>query len=350
MNTSLNAEDAPLPAYIENVLGQPEALSNFLEHGLSVEVATTLERLVGTQKRVVITGMGASAHACYPLFLRLARHGCPAWAVETAELLQQRCGLVAAGTLLIVISQSGESAEVVALTQSEAFTRATVLAIVNDLSSTLARCADLVVDMRAGEESGVGTRSFVNSLAATMLIADGLTESDESRHDLDGAPDALAAYFADWRGSVEEAQALQAGTGPLLILGRGASLAAARTGALVIKEAAKVNAEGMSSSEFRHGPLELADAAFRAVVLAGQVDDLELNRRTMDAIIAAGADAAWLAAEPGGGLHFPRPACHNTAIPIAEIAPLQMLSIALAEARGITPGVFRHISRITTVL
>ena len=136
----------------------------------------------------------------------------------------------------------------------------------------------------------------------------------------------------------------------LFLLGRGASLAAANCGALIIKEAAKWPAEAMSSGQFRHGPLELADPAMAAVILAGETaPDRERNRRLLDDIERFGGNGLWADTDPDGDTKLPIAVSPEPGRALAEIVMLQLVSIAIAEQSGIEPGVFRHLEKITTV-
>ena len=161
--------------------------------------------------------------------------------------------------------------------------------------------------------------------------------------DLHTVPEQLSVYLDRWQATVHDRT--------LVLLGRGSSLAAARAGALAIKETARVPAEGMSGGAFRHGPLELADDGLTAVILAGDGTDLELNRRLAADIECCGAQVAWIGSEAGTGSLFPLPSqVPPAARPIAEILPLQLLSLALAERAGLEPRQVRDVCTVTRTL
>lgn len=337
-------------SYLDDILSQPQALEQALDGGIGDEAASLLRNARQRFSRIVISGMGASAHAPYPAFLRLAAAGVPVHIIETAELLQQAPRLAAGpDTLLWLISQSGESAEITALLDDLPSKRPTVLGLVNEPASALAAHADLVVEMHAGPELAVGTRSFVNTLAMCALMAD-LVLGESSDGPLRAAVPALDAYLASWQERAEEVGAVFDGTSTRFLLGRGVSLAAARAGALVIKEAAKTPVEGMSSSEFRHGPLELVDVRFGAIVLAGADDTTALNARLASDVLRFGGRVGWLGHVPGPGVHLSLAGVEGAALPIAETVSLQLLSVSLAQRAGVEPGVFRYLQKVTRVL
>jgi len=133
----------------------------------------------------------------------------------------------------------------------------------------------------------------------------------------------------------------------LFLVGRGTSLAAAGTGALIIKEADHIHAEGMSSAAFRHGPLEmLAEDSF-VLVFEGDKRTAEFNRRLF-ADLREQRVSAQLAGEAAELPVFRLPATPDSVRPILEILPAQMMTLALAALAGREPGVFEVARKITT--
>ena len=335
------------PSYLDDIRAQPAALAVLLQHGLSREcrqLLTSFERF----DRIVLTGMGSSLQGCWPLYLRLAAAGFPVWWVETAELLGPAGGLLTPQSLLWIVSQSGGSAEVVALLDHLPAPRPQVLGTTNDVASTLARSADVVLELHSGEEHTVSTKSYLNTLAALALAGDCITGATPEP-ELQRAPDGLAAYLHQWS---EHLAALDASVreDAIFVLGRGASLAAANTGALIIKEAAKHPVEGMSAPQFRHGPLELAGPGIAVLLLAGSPAQHSHNRALFDDLADAGANAVWLTTHASGERHQLPALGGSTGRSIAEILPLQVLSVVLADRAGLEPGAFQRIGKVTQQL
>lgn len=339
----------PLPRYVQDILGQPQAMHDLLTAGPGPAAATFLSRGLARFDRIVMTGMGASLYASYPSYLRLARAGLPVWLVETAELLHDTPELINGRSLLWVASQSGESAEVRALLERCANPRPTVLGIVNDTDSTLARTADVVIELHAGEEKAVGTRTYVTTLAASALAVR-LALGQPDNTDLFDAIGAVRHYLDGWRAHADAIGDAVSAPDTLMILGRGASLAAANTGALIIKEAAKYHAEALSGSQFRHGPMEMVAEGVTVVLLEGDQHTAQLGRRLADDIRRYGGRVVWLGRTVPDPDTFPLAACRGAARQIAEILPLQLLSVVLAERAGIEPGVFRYLDKVTRML
>jgi glucosamine--fructose-6-phosphate aminotransferase (isomerizing) len=338
-----------LPRYVLDILGQPRALRGLLSAGLGSAATTFLSQGLSGFDRILITGMGASLYASYPSYLRLARAGLPVWLVETGELLHDVPELVTGRSLLWVASQSGESAEVQALLERCANPRPTVLGIVNNTGSALAQAADVVIELHAGEETAVSTRTYVNTLAASALAVR-LALGEPEGTDLFDTTGAMQHYLDDWRAHADAISDAISTPDTLVILARGASLAAANTGALIIKEAAKYHAEALSTSQFRHGPLEMVAEGVTAVLLEGDRHTAPLGQRLADDIRRYGGRVVWLGQRVLDPDAIQLAAYRGAARHIAEILPLQLLSVVLAERTGIEPGVFRHLEKVTKVL
>lgn len=336
------------PRYVTDIRAQPRALHALLDRPPGGAANQLLGRL-SQFDRVIMTGMGASLYAQYPAFLALAAAGLPVWWIETSELLGEAGGLLTARSLLWITSQSGRSAEVVALLSERPSARPAVLGVTNDPASPLAGAADAVIELRAGEEQTVGTRSYVNSLAAHLQATAIALERPVPR-ELYDMPGHLDAYLSRWdeHTTVWDSAVKQS---IIFSLGRGTSQAAAMTGALVVKEAAKVGIEGMSASQFRHGPLEMADDRTCVILLPGTAASVPLIDRLAAHLSAVGANAVRLLPWdlPGNGPRLPAAGSAMT-LPLAEIIPFQLLSVILAERQGLEPGTFRQIAKVTTIL
>lgn len=337
----------PDSAYVADILAQPQCLRQLNQR----DIAEAIEPLgdIASYGRVVLTGMGASHAALQPLWMALVERGHPAWLVESSELLAALLPLVDASTLVIAASQSGRSAELVALAGQIGARGGKLLAITNNLQSPLARQAQASIDIRAGEENAVSTKTYVNTLAVGLALSRILSGQplDDVLH---RTADALEKYLQGWRKHVD---ALREGVKlpeRLYFLARGASMSAAQCGALITKEAAKWPVEAQSAAQFRHGPLELADERLTVVIVAGTDEGARAMNRTLERdLIGYGAKVFWLDhGSPSVPLDIPETA--PEARPLVEIVPLQLLSIAIAEQSGVEPGVFRHLTKVTTVL
>ncbi len=320
--------------YEQDIQDQPESLRAFA----TAPAVAGLEELRQGYDRIVLTGMGTSHFAGLPTWRALARRGWPAWWLDTTQLLDT-ADLVTPGTLLVVTSQSGRSAEVVALCDGRP--RSTLVAVTNDGASPLARAADLVVPLHSGAEATVSTKSYLNSLAAHGVILAALLGQPAGPARAAAAPvaDALAAWLDGPDPAVGTAGSR------LAMIGVGDQLASALTGALIIQEAAKVPAQAYTAGQFRHGPLELAGPGLTALLFddpASAANDLGRLHRDL---VATGATVIDVALPPAGG-----PAELPPLGPlVAGAVAVQRFSVGLARAHGVVPGEFRYGSKVTDV-
>src|SRR5579863_6447396 len=338
--------------YLRDLLSQPESVRNTLVH---LRPASELEQVArdlasGRFRRIVLTGMGGSYHALYPLYLRLVNRGWPALMVETSELLGSMVEILDPDTLLIAASQSGRSAETVRLVEFGPRRPPYVVGITNTPDSPLARKSDVTILTHAGAEFSVSCKTYVATLTAVEWTAAVLcgNELKETVAGLECAIPAMEQYLAKWREHVQSLSAELDGTDDVFVTGRGAYLAAAGTGGLILKESTHLHAEGMSSAAFRHGPFEMLNENVFVLVFEGSDTTAALNAALVRDIREAGGRAA-LVSENAVLDVFRLPAVPYAAWPLVEILPVQMMSLVLAAQRGHEPGRFRLATKVTTV-
>jgi glucosamine--fructose-6-phosphate aminotransferase (isomerizing) len=351
MGDSLN-NDCPVfeGPYLRDILDQPNALTDTLarlEEGKELRsIASRLQ--LGKFQAIVLTGMGSSFHALYPLNLELINHGFKAWMVEASELVHYQSHLLNRNVLIIAVSQSGRSAEIVRLLRVNR-RKATVIAVTNTPDSPLAHGASVSLMTQAGSEFSVSCKTYVTALMALRWLGDILTRSDlsRSRRDLEKASPLASAYLRNWKDHVEELVRALQGVRGIFLVGRGSSLAAVETGALVIKESDHFHAEGMSSAAFRHGPLEMLSDEVFVAVFAGAQRTRKLNVALWQDIRERQGKTELLE-EDGEFAPFRLPKAPESVRPILEILPVQMVTLALAALRGREAGRFTYASKVTT--
>jgi glucosamine--fructose-6-phosphate aminotransferase (isomerizing) len=218
---------------------------------------------------VVFTGMGSSLFAAYPAQAYLTQQGVRALVWETAELVHHHLKILRPDTLLVVVSQSGQTAEVVQLLKSLP-AEARVLAVTNVEASPLAKCANLLLPMMAGAQAAVSTKTYTSSVAVLMYLAFAIAghapgpltqevmraveiqEKILERHEVLMPP--IVEFF---------------NRPPYVaLMSRGADLATAYQGALMLKEVARLAAEPISAAQFRHGPMEIINPDHRYLIFA----------------------------------------------------------------------------------
>ncbi len=336
--------------YLRDILDQPRALESTLagfEVGKKLaEIARRIQK--ARFKAIVLTGMGSSFHALHPLNLELIQAGLASVMVETSELIHYQQRLLDPKHLIIAVSQSGKSAEIVRLLQRNRG-RSAVIGVTNTPESPLAKRATACVMTRAGKEFSVSCKTYVATLMALRWLADVVCGRDPRRagRELQIAVPAFQSYLANWRDHVERIAERLAGVRQFFLVARGASLAAAGTGALIIKEADHFPAEGMSAASFRHGPFEMIGTETFVGVFGGDRKTRELNRGLLTDIRAKQGRAEWIS-EDSDFPPFVLPQAPESLRPLLEILPVQMMTLALAAREGREAGRFVFCSKVTT--
>jgi len=344
--------------FIEEISGQPDALRR-ASAGLLADHETlrTIAR-AAEGRSLVFTGMGSSYDACYPAVTELAQAGIVATMLDAAELLHFRMAILEHHALLVAVSQSGESAEVVHAVEGARAGAASpvVIAVTNGTANSLARAADYVLDTGAGPESGPSTMTFAGSLVTVAALGRVLARREPravvERLDREAelaaraserllADPGLAEELAHWFGEPDTA----------VILGRGPARAAAEMGALTVKEAVGIPIESLQTAQFRHGPLELVGPGLAAIVIATEPETLEIDLALTEELVRAGSRVLLVTADgravPGARTISTGP-LDRALRPAVSIVPIQLLAWRLAVRRGREPGAYYRATKVTT--
>ena len=346
----------PTLGFERDMLDQPAALAAYALAAYASSPPGIASVDFGRFDRVIMTGMGSSHYATIPLELFLCRRGLPVWRIQTSRLLEAP-EMVTAGTLLWVTSQSGRSGEVIALLERLHRNRKpTIVATTNDPESPLARGADHVIDLRCGPEATVSCKSFLNTLAAlyrVMAHVDGLPD-EMAVSEIQQVGESLRAALAAPSPSVGALaeRILKRNDRRLALVGAGADTTTALTGALILKEASKVPAEGYVGGAFRHGPMELAGPGL-TVLLFGSgspASNASLEHLSRD-LCETGSIVVSISPDGfHGSEHIPVPASPPLGRLAHAMVAVQHLSVGLARGAGIVPGAFRFGQKVTAQL
>jgi glucosamine--fructose-6-phosphate aminotransferase (isomerizing) len=250
-----------------------------------------------------------------------------------------------AGVVVLAISQSGRSPDLIAAAEQAREHGATLVSLVNDETSPLAAMADTCLPLHAGPEKSVAaTKSFIASLAALLDLITAWTEDTALANALDALPDLLdRAWQLDWAPALP----LLTPAEHLYTVARGHGFGIAQEAALKIKETCGFHAEAFSAAEVRHGPMALVGKGF-PVLLFGQDDE---SRDSVAELAAefAGRDAAVIhAGLPGApGLALPVLDADPLIAPVLQIESFYRLANALAVARGRDPDRPPHLAKVT---
>jgi glucosamine--fructose-6-phosphate aminotransferase (isomerizing) len=279
----------------------------------------------------------------------MAAHGWTPLMLETSELIHYYPHLFEPSTLVIAVSQSGKSVEMLRMLEITA-RKATVIAVTNHADSPLARAANMTVLTEAGDEHTVSCKTYVAAQMALSALGAALCGANrEARLDeLQPAAAAVEDYLSRWQSHVSQFAGLLSGSRDIFLVGRGPSLAAACTGALVIKESDHFHAEGMSSAAFRHGPFEMLEEGIFVGVFGGDEKTRKLNDGLLQNLARTSAKSVLFAADAEIA------ACRVPGVPeaarsIVEILPIQMITLALAAMAGREAGKFDRATKVTAV-
>jgi glucosamine--fructose-6-phosphate aminotransferase (isomerizing) len=355
---------------LKEIFEQPRALTTCM--GGRVDIQNAKIRLGGVDayfreltraKRVIITACGTAFHAGLVgefLFEQLAR--IPA-ETEYASEFRYRNPIIEDGTIVITISQSGETADTLAAVEQAKERGATVLGIVNVVGSSIARATDAGVYLHVGPEIGVAsTKAFTAQVAVLTMLAIELSRrrhisSDEASryiHELAKIPEKISRILeqSDYIKTISQANITQ---NNWLFLGRGVNYPVALEGALKLKEISYIHAEGLPAAEMKHGPIALIVNGMPAVFIATAGPQYEKIIGNICEVKARGGKTIIVATE--GDDHIKQYANHLITIPDAPellqpmltVIPLQLLAYHAAVLRGHDVDKPRNLAKSVTV-
>ncbi|WP_246538337.1 SIS domain-containing protein [Saccharopolyspora endophytica] len=251
--------------------------------------------------------------------------------------------------LLLTVSQSGGSPDLVAVTESGRASGALTVAVTNTTDSPLASAAELSLNIRAGAEQAVAaTKTYSATLLALYLLIDAIRGGRAALART--LPDLAATTLADPADPVEEAVQRYRFAGRMVTTGRGYSLATAHETALKLAETSYLSARSYSGADLLHGPVAAIDAETAVLALCSAGLGGESTREVVEAVHQRGADicAIGSAASKTPAAHrIPVPESAEEIAPILEILPAQQLALGLALARGIDPDNPRGLQKVT---
>ena len=254
--------------------------------------------------------------------------------------------------LVLGLSQSGASPDLVRVMTAARATGAITAAIVNVPGSPLAAVARWVLPQRAGPERAVAaTKSFIMTLIAVARLTAAWTEDPALTSALPRLPERLhAAQTCDWSSGL--AVFARDGGAGAYVIGRGPGLGIAGEAALKLKETSKLHAEAVSAAEIRHGPTVLVDRNF-PVLAFGLADPGGVDVATIATELAgAGVPVLFATARPGGpGLYLPLPPpLHPLLDPIPAVLAFYGFAEALSRRRGLDPDQPRGLHKVTETI
>ncbi len=348
---------------------QPEVVGHTLAHYIDMG-ATRLEPFAWpvdptTLRRLTIVACGTAYMAGHIGKYWIERFAKLPVEIDVASEYRYREPPIEKGELMLVVSQSGETADTLASQRYAKDAGAKTVAIVNVASSSVARMADALAPTLAGPEIGVAsTKAFTCQLAALACLALSLgrargvlSEADEARllGELLATP-ALLAEALKLEPQVEHIAQRLGRARDVLYLGRGTSFPLACEGALKLKELSYIHAEGYAAGELKHGPIALIDEDMPVVLLAPKDAVFEKTLSNLQEVAARGGRILLIgeegaAAEAGVAIEHAivMPAMAPTFAPIVYAAPIQMIAYHAAVSMGKDADQPRNLAKSVTV-
>ncbi|QZH65163.1 glutamine--fructose-6-phosphate transaminase (isomerizing) [Mycolicibacterium farcinogenes] len=358
---------------LKEIAEQPAAVADtLLGHFVDGRIVLDEQRLSDQELReidkVFIVACGTAYHSGL-----LAKYAIEHWTrlpveVELASEFRYRDPVLDRSTLVIAISQSGETADTLEAVRHAKTQKAKVLAICNTNGSQIPREADAVLYTRAGPEIGVAaTKTFLAQIAANYLVGLALAQArgtkypdevEREYHDLEAMPDLIARVLAGIE-SVGQLARQFAKSPTVLFLGRHVGYPVALEGALKLKELAYMHAEGFAAGELKHGPIALIDEDLPVIVVMPSPKNAQmLHAKLLSNIreIQARGAVTIVIAEEGDDTVRPYadhlieiPAVSTLFQPLLSTIPLQVFAAGVARARGYDVDKPRNLAKSVTV-
>jgi glucosamine--fructose-6-phosphate aminotransferase (isomerizing) len=366
-----SAEKGGYPDFmLKEIFEQPQAVRDTLRGRLDTdglvrlgELQLDIERARSFDK-VSVIACGTSYHAAM-----MAKYAIERWTrlpveIDIASEFRYRDPVLDEKTLVVGISQSGETLDTLAAVKYARAQGATLIAVTNVVDSAMAREADAVLYTRAGPEIGVAaTKTFTTQLVAMQLLALWLAHA---RGSLDDAviQNAVTAMFAlpeqveqvlEQSESIREMATKWTGRRDFFFLGRSAAFPVAMEGALKLKEIAYVRAEGYPAGEMKHGPIALIEEGVVVVGVAtnshvkakmlSNMEEMRARNGTILLVLTEGDDEGAAVADETIFV----PWAPEMLSPVTAVVPLQLLAYWLAKQRDLDVDKPRNLAKTVTV-
>ncbi len=340
--------------FLAEIHEQPQALLALLEHADEYRAAARV--LVERRPSIVrLIGHGSSdAAAAFAVYAFGLLPGWTAVRDSISLVVYYEAQLDFSDSVVIALSQSGETPDVVAYVERARAQGARTIALTNEPDSELARLAETSLPLAAGTERSVAaSKTYVNMLAALALLAGACAERERETADgLRSVADALVATLDPLERAVSEVALAFAYVGRMYVIGRGMEIATAREIALKLKETCRVAAEPLTATDLVHGPVATLDALFPVWVIASRDAGLQAvleaaqRARAAQATLVASGSAA---AEVAGAAHILSVPAAPTPVlaPLLSVVPGQLFAASLAHVKGLDADHPVGLSKVT---
>ncbi len=357
----------------KEIYEQPTAVADTLRGRFTPDGALTLDELHIPEERlrsvdkIIIVACGSAYYAGMVAKYAIEHWTRVACEVEIASEFRYRDPVITGSTLVVTISQSGETADTLMAIRHAREQRALVVAICNTNGSTIPRESDAVIYTHAGPEIGVAsTKGFLTQVAACYLLglyfaqARGTMFGDEIARQMAelAATPPLIQHVLDTIGPIKELAHTLVDKKSVLFLGRHVGYPVALEGALKLKEIAYLHAEGFPAGELKHGPIALVEEGVPVFVVVpprgrDQLHDKVISNiqevRARGAVTVVLAEEGDTEVEPFADVVFRLPKVSTILQPLLATVPLQMFACELATLKGYDVDQPRNLAKSVTV-
>jgi glucosamine--fructose-6-phosphate aminotransferase (isomerizing) len=366
------AEKGGYPHFmLKEIHEQPESLSQSIagrvdrDDRIRAEELEGIEDAIRAADRVEIVACGSAYYASLVGAAAVQGWtGLPARATVGSEF-RYAPPPIGARTLVIAVTQSGETADTIAPTRLARDRGCTVIAVTNTVGSAITREADAVLFLQAGPEIAVAaSKTFVTQVTTLVILAAAIakirgTLAEDEEAELGAAlralPSAAARALATATETAPELARRYVNSRGFMFVGRGATYPAALEGALKLKEISYVHAEGYAAGELKHGPISLLDAECPLVAVATRSS--VYDKLISNVMEGRARDARVIAVATEGDADITRsaddvcwvPDTHETLSPVLAVIPLQLFAYHIAVARGTDVDQPRNLAKSVTV-
>ena len=302
-------------------------------------------RILNKHEMIIMVGMATSMYGCIPAQCMLSSGGKPNYLVDAAEFLNYHLEMTPKNAAFVLVSQSGESAEIIHLLDKIGKGWQTV-GVYNNDQSTLAKQCTVGLPIFAGAQLACGSKTNTATIAVMNILAEGLLGTPQAKvgEQVERAIIWLEEFFKNWEARIEPAVDLLDNSAYTVFIGRGPGLASAYFSSVLFREVPKVVAEGLPAATFRHGLREMMTPDHRIVAFApsGKTTEKviqlteEMNRLGIPSMIFTNQQVVRL--PTNDGLVFQTAALAENYSPLVDIAPPQLIGLKLALKRGLEPG------------
>ncbi len=346
--------------FLKEIMEQPSVIEEALAFYTSEQGMELLEKsktLISKNniERIIFTGMGSSYFISYAASILFNGIHIPAFVVNASELLHYNSSLLKEGTLLVCLSQSGESFEIKEILK-EMPQGVHCIGIVNEENSTLARNADVALLCKAGKEEMTSTKTFVLTMLVTYILAASLSKrwNETTIKNVKKLTNGFSDWLQDYDTLIDSAIDFLGDIQTLQIIARGPAFAAASQSALMFKEAVKIPATGILGGEFRHGPMEMVADGFKAILFAAKGKTLSQSIKMAEDIVAFGGKVLLITNDE---IEIPHQNIMKIFVAepdeylfsIQSIVPVQLFIDAYAKAKGFEAGSFSRGAKVTVI-